>query len=82
MTHEETSGLLSAYLDGEMPPHESTALERHVAECEQCASELEALRDTVHALACLGRAKAPDDFVEQVQSTIRHRSAACGASTP
>jgi len=74
VSHEETQILLSAYLDGETSPEETTVVERHVAECEACQAELEALRETVGVLSRLDALDAPADFVDQVQGTIRRRS--------
>jgi anti-sigma factor RsiW len=38
---------LSAYLDGELAPEPSAALETHLAECAECAATLEELRRVV-----------------------------------
>ncbi len=46
---------LSEYLDGELPPERAGRLERHVAECRDCAALLEELRRVVL------RAQALDD---------------------
>ena len=74
---EEILALLSAYLDGETTPPETARVEEHLQSCPSCQDELEALSATAGALASLARsdpAAAPPDFVDAVQTTIRHRS--------
>jgi len=75
VSHEETEILLSAYLDGETSPEETAAVERHLEDCEECRQELESLRATVDALAELPPELAPPGFLDDVQATIRRRSA-------
>jgi anti-sigma factor RsiW len=36
---------LSAYVDGELPPDDAAAVERHLRDCTECARELTIMRD-------------------------------------
>ena len=57
MSHVD-EGTLHAYLDGELPPAERTAVEAHLAECARCRANLieeRALRE--RASAVLGSAR-------------------------
>ena len=47
---------LSAYIDGELLPHERPPLEAHIATCVECAAGLAALRNTLADLATLSDA--------------------------
>lgn len=60
--HQPDRGALSAYLDGELKPARTAALEAHVAACAACASALEGLRDVRAALRDLPRAQPPRSF--------------------
>ena len=52
---------LSAYLDGELPPEESAALEEHLARCAACREELSRLAFVSEALETLDGAE-PDPY--------------------
>jgi anti-sigma factor RsiW len=52
---------LSAYLDGELPPEESAALEEHLARCAACREELSRLAFVSEALETLEGAE-PDPY--------------------
>lgn len=51
--------LLSAYLDGELPPERERTVEEHLAACPGCRSELDGLRSVVEHLRRLERAAPP-----------------------
>ena len=51
MNHEDLEGLLGDYLDGLLEPADAKMVEDHVAACEECRSELEALRALVASAA-------------------------------
>ena len=51
--HRRFRNDLSAYIDGELPPGRSEALEAHVAACDACRTELDGLRATVAAIESL-----------------------------
>lgn len=50
MGHERWSDELAAYLLGALEPGEAAELERHLAGCEECRTELEWLRPAILAL--------------------------------
>ncbi len=52
---------LSAYVDGELPPEDSAALEEHLANCAACREELSRLEFISQALESLDGAE-PDAF--------------------
>jgi hypothetical protein len=55
-------GLFSPYLDGAVTGTEMLALQRHLADCEACRGEYQALRMTQQLLASVGRKKVPADL--------------------
>ncbi len=81
--HERRSDELAAYLLGALEPGEAAELERHLAGCEECRTELEWLRPAVQLLPeSVQRVEAPPQLrgrlMEQVRSeaeiaTPRHR---------
>jgi anti-sigma factor RsiW len=53
---------LSAYLDGELIPLRIEAMQAHLASCQSCRTELEALRELKTGLAALPEIAAPRSF--------------------
>lgn len=53
---------LSAYLDGELPPREREAVERHLSTCPACRWHLETLRQTVQWTSELPTVRVPRTF--------------------
>jgi anti-sigma factor RsiW len=53
---------LSAYLDGELIPLRIEAMQAHLASCQSCRAELEALRELKAGLATLPEVAAPRSF--------------------
>lgn len=62
--HERHRDELAAYLLGALEPGEAAALERHLADCEECRTELEWLRPAVQLLP---------ESVERVEPSPRLR---------
>jgi hypothetical protein len=65
-------GRLSAYLDGELPPEERSAVEQHLRVCAPCAHRLEdlaALDDAARALTI----DAPPGYFEDLPARVRAR---------
>ena len=73
MDHQQASNEFSDYVDGTLAPREKAELERHLAACIQCRTELEGFRRTV---GMLGRLKqsAPPGFLPGIQQQIYRRS--------
>jgi len=53
---------LNAYLDGELSQGEITSVEKHLAQCNDCRSELEALKQLDRLLDMAEPVNAPADF--------------------
>ena len=70
MTKTAARDALSAYLDGELPPEEVARIEALLAEDEELASELEALRGIVSDLGSLPEIQAPEGFVAAVMARV------------
>ncbi len=53
---------LSAYVDGRAEPKQKALIERHLAECAQCAAELEQLRCLIDAIRATPPVRSPRSF--------------------
>ncbi len=62
--------LLSDHLDGELPPDEVRALERHLEGCAECRATLEELRAVKERAAALVDPPAPNDLWAGIASRI------------
>ena len=71
--HQRATEQFSAYVEGDLPPEERSALEEHLRGCTQCRVALERFRATIGQLAQLKR-KAPGDFLPAIQQQIHTRS--------
>jgi hypothetical protein len=66
--------LLSEYVDGTLDVQTRTAVERHIAICENCKQELVSLRAIVDELGALNPVKPPEDFLRKIHERIKTRS--------
>ena len=66
---------LQTYLDGESTPRRLAMVIRHVAECPDCASEIELFGRMQMVLARLGGRDGPDRAVPRLRSQAAHLSA-------
>ena len=74
-TCNTTRDALSAYVDGELPPDQATALAEHLASCAACSAEYETMLETVGLLRTqLTRYMAPDVLRARIRTAV--------ASTP
>lgn len=71
--HGRVQDDFSAYLDGELAAPEKATIDRHLAACIQCRTELERLRRTIGKLGGL-RESAPRSFLPDIQRQIHRRS--------
>ncbi len=60
--HRFCQNNLSAYVDGQLTAREQERLRGHLAECETCRADLEALQRTIALLRQLPRFRAPRSF--------------------
>ncbi len=64
MDCEKIEAQLSAYIDGEMPEKDATAIGEHIATCSDCAQAEQVLRKTSRLLKSWENVPAPDVFCE------------------
>jgi anti-sigma-K factor RskA len=70
--HERHRDELAAYLLGALEPGEAAALERHLAGCEVCRTELEWLRPAVQLLPeSVPRVEAPPELRGRLMEQVR-----------
>jgi anti-sigma-K factor RskA len=70
--HERHSDELAAYLLGALEPGEAAELERHLAGCEECRTELEWLRPAVQLLPeSVQRVEAPPQLRGRLMEQVR-----------
>jgi hypothetical protein len=60
--HQRVEEMLSAYIDGELSPKEQARVEKHLAQCADCAQNLHTLRQTVALLGQLSPVTVPRAF--------------------
>jgi hypothetical protein len=61
---------LSDHIDGDLPPSEARALERHLETCDECRTTLAQLRAVKERAAALVDPPAPDDLWAGIASRI------------
>jgi anti-sigma-K factor RskA len=77
--HERRRDELAAYLLGALEPGEAAELERHLAGCEECQTELEWLRPAVQLLPeSVERVEAPRELRGRLMEQVRSE----GGSAP
>ena len=59
--------LLADFIEGQLPPDEHAALERHLARCNRCLCQLKTYRSTVSML----RTIREEDLPEELRWTLR-----------
>jgi hypothetical protein len=69
--HKRVAEMLSAYLDGELSPKEQSRVEKHLAQCADCAQNLRTLRQTVALLGHLPPVAVPRSFAIRPQVARR-----------
>ena len=56
--------LVTAYLEGELPPRLSKAIERHLSTCEHCTEYLAQMRRTIELTGHLHDDDVPSDVID------------------
>ena len=56
--------LVTAYLEGELPPRLSKAIERHLSTCEHCTEYLAQMRRTIELSGHLRDDDVPSDVID------------------
>lgn len=74
--HRRYRDALSGYIDGQLTPRESEALERHIESCEVCRAEIERLRGVVSALRDIPPVQAHRSFALTPEQASRPAAAA------
>ncbi len=76
LNHHRVSQLLSAYLDRELGPAETAAVQEHLLDCASCRAAYEGLRTTKELLGELPVAEPPAGFWAAVRAPWLDRRAA------
>lgn len=71
MTH--LGELLSAYLDGEVSPDESTTVREHLGDCEDCRDELQAVMEARAAVRALPLLEPPAFLLPREEQEAERR---------
>jgi anti-sigma-K factor RskA len=79
--HERRRDELAAYLLGALEPGEAAELERHLAGCEECRTELEWLRPAVQLLPeSVERVEAPPELRGRLMEQVRFEAESAPAA--
>ena len=70
MNCEQMRNLLDEYVDGELSAEGRRAVERHLAGCEACRAELEALKKTAALVGSLPKVNAPEGLARGVEAAL------------
>jgi len=76
MNCEQATYLMDGYLDGELDPVTSQAIEQHLRDCPNCEQRYMANRALIHAIgSAMPYHKAPTELRERIQSSLREEIA-------
>ena len=67
----EIRKLLSDFVDGDMAGSELAEFEKHLSECEPCASFMTTLRATIALLGRTPKDNAPAGFIDRVREQVQ-----------
>jgi anti-sigma factor RsiW len=70
VTHARWLRQLSAYVDGELTPHEAGEVEAHLAQCESCRAELDRLQSLKSLLGRLPERPVPETLWTSVRAHL------------
>jgi RNA polymerase sigma-70 factor (ECF subfamily) len=61
---------ISQYLDGELGEKECMEVERHLAECPDCAACLDSMRKTIRLCKEMGKEKIPPEAAKRLRESL------------
>lgn len=67
---ERIQGLLSDYTDGSLSARQTWEVERHLADCRECAAQAQQMKVLVGALRSVERHSTPDDFMRKLHAQL------------
>jgi len=70
MRCQQIQELLSAYLDGELPPSPGKQIDEHLRSCAACRARWEELRETVELVRALPELAPPPDWRKQLTQKL------------
>ncbi len=73
--HDQIEQQFSDYYEDELSAAERTMFDEHLASCPDCTVAFNQFRNTVEAIAGLGKMAAPTGFEKDVEASIAKRSA-------
>ena len=71
LTCREVVELVTAYLEGDLPPTEAARVEAHVAECDGCETVVAEMRDTIRLTGMLTEDELTPDQRETLLGAFR-----------
>jgi anti-sigma factor RsiW len=80
VTHARWQRQLSAYVDGELTPHEAGEVEAHVAQCESCREELDRLQSLKSLLGRLPERPVPETLWTSIRAQLDQPQQSWGAT--
>ena len=72
MTCRELVELVTDYLEGRLSARERTRFEAHLADCEDCDTYLEQMRQTIRALGRLPEESRSDEARDELLEAVRN----------
>jgi len=70
MNCQNAKPLISEYIDNSLSARDTWELDKHFAECNPCARQLNEMRETVSVLAAAPRFEVPNDFMAKLQGRL------------
>src|SRR5690625_4751500 len=68
--------LIHKYLDGDATENDRKELEKHVAECSNCAKHLQELKKATAFVQSASHIEAPDNFTNQIMANLPEKKSA------
>lgn len=65
--------LLADFIEGQLPPDEHAALERHLARCSRCLCQLKTYRSTVSMLRSIREEELPEELRWTLRAFVDRR---------